>query len=326
MSLDNLEPLDWQPEEYFKRAAARRDMTPEQLRAQLRSLADESREMATHVPFEHLRDGALSEEELVHLDRCNYCSRFLQSVNPKADEVDRFVGEALARYVPVMGRVAAAQAVAPAARAALWRMPAALAAGVALGAIGLSFDRPMRDGAALTAANAAPWKATVVRCQKASGETSGCVLFADAARYELSGDSKTAQHLVTLGLERTGVSPPVIAQVKNTLQTTPASSQERPQAVAQAKAAASAAKANPATDASQWLTTAQLHVIAGQDSQAYVALGNYLKDTAPRAQAAAFMVGFAQPVYQVTKSESMLDEEASSSRVDPHTTVATADR
>jgi len=325
MALDTLEPLEWQPEEYFKRAAARRAMTPEQLRAQLRSLADESREMATHVPFEHLRDGALSEEELIHLDRCNYCSRFLQSVNPKADEVDRFVGVALARYVPVMG-VAAAPAMAPAARASLWRMPAALAAGVFLGAIGLSFYHQVRESPGLSAANAPPWKATVARCQKASGETSGCELFADAARYQLIGDSKTAQHLVTLGLERTGVSTPVIAQVQKTLQTSPASPQERPQAVAQAKAAASAAKANPAANASQWLTTAQLHVIAGEDSQAYVALGNYLKDTAPRAQAIAYMVGFAQPVYQVTKNESVLDGQTNSPRVDPHDTVATTDR
>jgi hypothetical protein len=304
MAPETLKPLEWLPEEYFKRAAARRDMTPEQLRAQLRSLADESRVMATHVPFEHLRDGTLSEEELSHLDRCSYCSRFLQSVNPKADEVDRFVGEALTRYVPAMGTVAAARAMAPAARAGgLWRTPAALAVGVFLGAIGLSFYYQMRQIPVSNAANAPLWKATVVRCQKASGETSGCELFADAARYQLSGDSETAQHLVTLGLERTGVSTPVIAQVQKTLQTTPASPQERPNAVAQAKAAASAAKANPATDASQWLATAQLHLIAGEDSQAYVALGNYLKDSAPRAQAVAYIVGFAQPVYQVSKNE-----------------------
>jgi hypothetical protein len=246
------------------------------------------------------------------LDRCNYCSRFLQSVNPKADEVDRFVGEALARYVPAMGTVAAAQAMAPAARAALWRTPATLAVGVFLGAIGLSFYYQMRQNPVSNAANAPLWKATVARCQKASGETSGCELFADAARYQLSGDSETAQHLVTLGLERTGVSTPVIAQVQKTLQTTPASPQERPNAVAQAKAAASAAKANPAADASQWLATAQLHLIAGEDSQAYVALGNYLKDSAPRAQAAAYIVGFAQPVYQVSKNETEFGRAPSS--------------
>src|SRR5271165_4559203 len=35
MAPETPEPLDWQPEEYFERAAARRNMTPEQLRAQL---------------------------------------------------------------------------------------------------------------------------------------------------------------------------------------------------------------------------------------------------------------------------------------------------
>jgi hypothetical protein len=185
----------------------------------------------------------------------------------------------------------------------------------------------MRSNAIFTAANAPLWKATVARCEKASGESRGCELFADAARYQLSGDSETAQHLVTLGLERTGVSTPVIAQVQKTLQTAPASAQERPHAVAQAKAAASAVKANPAADASQWLVTAQLHVIAGQDSQAYVALGNYLKDSAPHAQAVAYIVGFAQPVYQVTKNEAALDGPTSPQpQVDPHGAVASSER
>jgi hypothetical protein len=298
MGHDDIEPLDWDREEYFRRAAARRNLTPEQLRAQLRTISDESRQLASHVPFEHLRDGELSEDELSHLDRCQYCSRFLQTVNPNAEEVERFVGKALSRLEPAVTLSRARtiysprQAVAP-----RWWFPGALAAGVLLGAIGLfTFQTTQRPSLAVK--NVQPWQAAVERCQAASGEIKGCELFADAARYQLIGDTKTAQQLLTRGLERTGVSAPVVAQVQKTLDSTPASPAHLEVAKAQAQAAAAAIEVSKA-DASDWLASAQLHVIAGQRPQAYSALAKYLKDTTPHAQSTAYIVGFEQTLNQI---------------------------
>jgi hypothetical protein len=56
MAPNNLENEDWRPEEYFARVAARRDMTPEQLRARLRRLVDEVNVRGGHLSFERLRD------------------------------------------------------------------------------------------------------------------------------------------------------------------------------------------------------------------------------------------------------------------------------
>ena len=293
-------PIDWDPEEYFNRAATRRGMTAEQLRAQLRGLADESRASAHHVSFEHLRDGVLSDSELTHLDQCQYCSRFLQAVNPQPAEVERFVATALARFEPQYARVAAKRS---------WKVPTALAASVTVGILGVTAYFNLQRAREVTAMKPpASTEAMAARCQQASGKVSGCLLFADAVRYQIDGDSKTAQELVTRGLVKAGVSTPVVAEVAKTLRTDPATPQDMPRAVAQANAAASAVSAKVSSNASEWLDAARLHLEARQDTEAYLAVGHYLKSSAPQAQSTAYLVGFAQPVQQIGSIKSAKTE------------------
>jgi hypothetical protein len=307
MELERLEPLNWDSDAYFAQAAARRDLTPEQLRARLRGLADESHASAHHIAFEHLRDGSLSDGELTHLDHCNFCSKFLQTVNPKPQTVETFVTAALSRFDP-KSHIALAwskplmQASRPAPRT--WYVPATLVASLALAAVGVSTYYSARH--ASPEVNAlGPLSATATtRCEKASGERRGCELFADAVRYQIKGDSQTAQVLVTQGLQQTGVSEPVIAQVQKALDARRASPKDLAHAVATADAAASAIHAKAEADPTQWLEAARLHVVARQESKAYVAVGHYLNDSAPHAQATAYLVGFAQPVEELASKKS----------------------
>jgi hypothetical protein len=305
MDIERLEPLHWQPEDYFARAADRRGLTPEQLRAQLRGLADQASANANHISFEHLRDGALSDKELTHLDACHYCSQFLQTVNPQPGEVERFVKRAT-RWYGIPQHVVARR----------WAMPLTLAA-VLSGGVGVTAYQVAKHNTVSDSTAAPVWASTVTRCEDASGKTIGCQIFADAARYQVAGDTQTAQSLVTRGLVKAGVSKPVVAKVEKTLNAPRAPKHELPEAVAKADAAARVASREGNVDASQWLETARLHVVAGQQAQAYSAVGNYLKASVDNSQATAYVVGFAQPVSVYRASFTKWSEPAEASPSPP---------
>lgn len=324
MATEDLEGADLPTEVYFARAAARRHLTPEQLRAQLRTLADEAHSYSQHLSFEQLRDArtmTFSDAEMAHLDQCKYCSRFMQTVQPTKQETDRFVDKARKVFGTQKARSLGFENLAveealpfrgPA--RSIWAIPASIAAGVLLGGVGIltlyalnpSLGPAPKQMVAQQDTRTPHWSNTVKQCAQASGESQGCQLFADAARYQLQGDSAVAQDLVTHGLERSGVSPPIIVQVKKTLQTKPAPPEELPQAIAEAANVGPDGTLTKASHNTQWLEAARLHLAAGQDSKAYAAVGNYLKEETPKSQATAFLVGFVQPVstLQPTKGSS----------------------
>ena len=318
---------DVSTEEYFARAAARRQLTPEQLRAQLRVLADESHAYSKHLSFEQLRDSdstSFSDEDMAHLDQCKYCSRFMQTVQPSRQETARFVDKALKVFKPAQA-AASAQVRAwiddsPRVEASIplprqmshsrgWSVPASVAAGLVLGILGTSTFLMLRDASTKVAAHPAtpsPHLATVAKeeCTQASGQSQSCQLFADAARYQLQGDSAVAKDLVTHGLERSGVSAPVIVKVKHTLETKSAPPSELRNAVLLANASPKGATEGVDT---QWLESARLHFAAGQSSEGYVAVANYLKDEIPSQQATAFYVGFVEPINKSNHERSISD-------------------
>jgi hypothetical protein len=300
MATENLEAGALSTDVYFARAAARRQLTPEQLRAQLRTLADEAHASSNHLSFEKLRDAStvtLSDEDMAHLDQCRYCSRFMQTVLPTELEKDIFVTSALKRYAPQRRDFTRSVA-------RYWPIPASITVGLLVGGLGVwtlsaNHRASLPPPAAKLSYQGAPtlhWANTVKqRCTLAGGEVQSCEIFADAARYQLQGDSAIAQDLVTHGLERSGVRKPIIVQVKATLETKPASPERLPQAIAQAEAA-TVNDPNASTNSSLWLESARLHLVAGQDSKAYTAVGHFLKAEIPKAQSTAFLIGFVQPV------------------------------
>ena len=234
----------------------------------------------------------------------------MQTVQPTKDETDRFVETAREAFGPKKERSFGLENLAltdafPVRRPArsIWTIPVSLAAGALLGSVGIltwsaknsTLGRAPKQMVADADTSIPHWSNTVKRCTQASGESQSCQLFADAVRYQLQGDSAVAQDLVAHGLERSGVSQPIIVQVKETLQTKPVSPEELPHAIAQAENVGPAGTLTKSSLDTQWLEAARLHLAAGQDSKAYAAVGNYLKEETPKYQATAFVVGFVQP-------------------------------
>jgi hypothetical protein len=328
MAPNNLENEDWRPEEYFARVAARRDMTPEQLRARLRRLVDEVNVRGGHLSFERLRDAtrdeaALSEPDLAHLAQCKYCSRFMETVNPGVAEVKRFVDSAevfadqpLAG--PAFARATRASPL-PAARTRVWPIPATLAASFLIVCIGIATWQSMKGAKSVPDVLAS----AVKDCARASGNPKACETYAKAANYQANGEVTKAQELVASGLAQTGVSAPVVRDVQQVLNTSPTSLDQREPAVEKANLAAERAAATNKTPARVWLETARLHMEAGQEPQAYNAVARYLKDSTEPHQAYAFTVGFAQPA---GKLDVLIAEQQASLSSTASQDVATANQ
>jgi hypothetical protein len=325
MAPNNLENEDWRPEEYFARVAARRDMTPEQLRARLRRLVDEVNVRGGHLSFERLRDAtrdeaALSEPDLAHLAQCTYCSRFMETVNPGVAEVKRFVDSAEVFADQPLAQPAFARASAlPAARTRVWPIPATLVASFLVAWIGIATWQSMKGAKSVPDVLAS----AVKDCARASGNPKACETYAKAANYQANGDVTKAQELVASGLAQTGVSAPVVRDVQQVLKTSPTSLDQREPAVAKANLAAERAAATNKTPARVWLETARLHMEAGQEPQAYSAVARYLKVSTEPHQAYAFTVGFAQPA---GKLDVLIAEQQASLSSTASQDVATANQ
>jgi hypothetical protein len=85
-----LELRDWAPDALFAEVAARRGLTVEELRKRTRYVARESIQYATHIPFEHARDLNFTEQELTHLEQCNFCLGLLETIQPAENTVKLF--------------------------------------------------------------------------------------------------------------------------------------------------------------------------------------------------------------------------------------------
>jgi hypothetical protein len=189
---------EWEPDALLEQAAASRGLSTEQLRARLRTIADESRETTAHVVFEHARDGNFSDEELGHLERrCQFCQQLIQTINPGDQAVEDFQQHLEARfeYAGVLGSARAPSSPRLGRRVA---SPVLLAAAaVALASVGgmLWMRAPSAIGGP-SASNA---------CAGSSRTHEACSLLTKAAQFEAKGEPEIASAYVVVGLAEAGV-------------------------------------------------------------------------------------------------------------------------
>jgi len=296
-------PNDWSPNETFERFARKHGRSAGELRARLEQLADQSVNEERHLSFEVLRDfevmskrGALTEEDRSHLDRCAFCAELLATLEAPQARVKEFATAAVAAFETQVA-VAAAPTRIQHVRLLEWSIAASVAV-FALGALITWQTQPqwiarVSPALAVKLASDPNWSAIESTCARESGEQSGCVYLATAARFRADGKARAARAVLVSGLEEVGVTPPVAVKVGEALQT-PASPVPKERQEAAQLAHALVYNTDVPT---RWIEAARLQLKAGEKLEALHAVDMYLVavDTKPAATE-AFRAGFVRTV------------------------------